>query len=87
MSAEAAPRSAAPYQVRARNGAAASENKIHDNDVARQYGFAGGLVPGVTIYGYMTRPALDWFGAEWLSRGTMSARFVRPFYEIGRAHV
>jgi len=30
------------YLVRARNAAAASENKIHDDDVARRYGFAGG---------------------------------------------
>ena len=81
MSAEAGTPGLAPYQVRARNGAAASENKIHDNEVARQYGFAGGLVPGVTIYAYMTRPALERFGPDWLSRGTISARFVKPFYE------
>ncbi len=81
MTALSGPTTPAPYQVRARNGAATSENKIHDNDVARQYGFAGGLVPGVTIYAYMTRPALDYFGPEWLARGTMSARFIKPFYE------
>ena len=27
------------------------ENKIHEDDLARQYGFKGGLVPGVTVYG------------------------------------
>ncbi len=32
------------------NTATASTNKIHDDDVAQQYGFRGGLVPGpVTV--------------------------------------
>jgi acyl dehydratase len=69
------------YRVRAVNAATASENKIHEDSVARQYGFRGGLVPGVTDYAYMTRPALDAFGPEWLERGTMSARFVKPLYD------
>jgi acyl dehydratase len=70
-----------PYRVRAHNAATASENKIHDNDVARQYGFEGGLVPGVTVYAYMTQPVVAAFGLSWLERGTMSARFIKPFYE------
>ncbi|HQW88151.1 MAG TPA: hotdog fold domain-containing protein, partial [Flavobacteriales bacterium] len=41
----------------------------------------GGLVPGVTIHGYMTRPALDALGPEWLERGTISTRFIKPFYQ------
>jgi acyl dehydratase len=69
------------YRVRARNGAAASENKIHDDAVARQYGFGGGLVPGVTIYAYMTRPVMDALGLDWLERGAMTVRLVKPFYE------
>ena len=69
------------YQVRARNGAEHSENKIHDDTVARQYGFEGGLVPGVTIHAYMTRPVVDAFGRDWVERGTISTRFIKPFYE------
>ena len=53
---------AARYEVRAHNAATASENKIHDDDVARRYGFSGGLVPGVTLYAYMTRPVVDALG-------------------------
>ena len=34
-----------PHRVRAHNAATASENKIHDDTVARRHGFAGGLVP------------------------------------------
>ena len=41
----------APYRVRARNAATNSEDKIHPDDVARRYGFEGGLVPGVTVCG------------------------------------
>ena len=63
------------------NTAADSENKIHDDRVAANYGFRGGLVPGVTVYGYMTMPVLQYFGEEWLERGAMSVRFKEPVYE------
>ncbi len=69
------------YRVVAHNGAEASDNKIHDNVVAKQYGFSGGLVPGVTGYAYMTRPVMDALALPWLERGSMTARFVKPFYE------
>src|SRR5919109_2266198 len=71
----------AAYTVRAHNAATASENKIHDDAVARTYGFEGGLVPGVTVYAYMTHPVVATFGRAWLERGTMAARFVRPCYD------
>jgi hypothetical protein len=71
----------APYVVEARNTATTSENKIHDDATARRFGFAGGLVPGVTIYAYMTRPVAAAWGRPWLERGTMTARFLHPFYE------
>ena len=69
------------YAVRAHNAATASENKIHDDTVARTYGFEGGLVPGVTVYAYLTHPAVAAFGRPWLEHGTMTARFVRPCYD------
>ena len=69
------------HVVLARNDATASENKIHHDDVARRYGFGGGLVPGVTVYGYLTWvPARRW-GVEWLERGTITARFEKPVYD------
>lgn len=68
-------------RIRAENTALDSENRIHDNRVAAEYGFRGGLVPGVTIYGYMTKPITDRFGSEWLHRGAMDVRFFEPFYE------
>jgi hypothetical protein len=69
------------YEVLAHNTATTSMNKIHDDDVARRYGFGGGLVPGVDVYAYMTRPAVAVWGLDWLAGGTMHARFVSPVYD------
>ena len=52
------------YRVRAFNTAAASENKIHDDTVARRFGFSGGLVPGVEVYAYMTHMAIERLGTR-----------------------
>jgi hypothetical protein len=70
-----------PYRVSAYNTAHDSENKIHDDAVARRFGFGGGLVPGVDVYGYMTHlPVMRW-GREWLERGTAECRFFKPVYD------
>src|SRR5262245_50590958 len=69
------------YRVVARNTSPTSENKIHDDTVARQYGFHGGLVPGVTVYAYLTHILVDTFGPAWLERGTASVKFVKPIFE------
>jgi len=68
------------YRVRARNTSTDSENKIHDNTVASRFGFSGGLVPGVVVYGYLTAPIVARF-PEWLERGSMQVRFTCPFYD------
>ena len=47
----------------------------------RRHGFRGGLVPGVTVYGYMAAAAMEHFGLEWLDRGAMDVRFLKPVYE------
>jgi acyl dehydratase len=69
------------YRALARNTATASSNKIHDDAVARRYGFAGGLVPGVDVYAYMTHPPAEAWGPAWVERGSMRARFHAPVYE------
>ncbi len=68
------------YRVQARNTATASENRIHDDATAARYGFRGGLVPGVAVYGYMTVPVVEQFGRAWLEGGTMQVRFFQPVY-------
>lgn len=69
------------YRVRARNTSVDSENKIHDDAVAAGYGFRGGLVPGITVYAYMTVPLVEWFGLDWLERGSIQVKFHQPFYD------
>lgn len=69
------------YRLRARNTALTSDNKIHDDAVAREYGFRGGLVPGVDVYAYLVHPVVERWGRDWLERGTMSARFASPVYD------
>ncbi len=71
----------ADYRVEAYNSAKDSENKIHDDAVARKFGFAGGLVPGVDVYAYMTHPAVQRWGRDWLARGSIDCRFIKPVYE------
>jgi acyl dehydratase len=66
------------YRVKARNTSTHGENKIHDDAVARRYGFRGGLVPGVTVYAYLTHPLGTALGEAWLRRGTASVRFLQP---------
>jgi len=67
------------YRVRAINTVAESENKIHDDRVAAQYGFRAGLVAGTTVYGYMMSPIAA-AAPEWLDRGSMKLRLIEPFY-------
>jgi acyl dehydratase len=69
------------YRVRARNLARYSANKIHDDAVARRYGYAGGLVAGTTMYAYLTRPLVAAWGLEWLDRGTATLKLHRPVYD------
>jgi acyl dehydratase len=68
-------------QVFARNTSVHSPNKIHDDTVAQKLGFKGGLVPGATIYAYMTRSIIASLGPEWIARGSAAARFTHPVYE------
>src|SRR5437764_14536552 len=68
------------YRVWARNSATESENRIHDDAIAARFGFRGGLVPGITVYGYMTVPVVDHFGREWLERGATQVKFIQPAY-------
>src|SRR5438093_3097397 len=68
------------HTLTAHNDAAASANKIHDDTVARQYGFRGGLVPGISVYAYMMYPLVYSFGEAWLTRGTAQVQFAKPIY-------
>src|SRR5437763_8631126 len=77
----------APYRVRAFNTAHDSENKNHDDATARRFGFSGGLVPGVDVYGYMSHLPVTRWGRAWLERGTAECRFFKPIYDGGETIV
>ena len=69
------------YRVEAYNLSHASENKIHDDAVAKRFGFAGGLVPEVEVYAYACHPAVRRWGRAWLENGQMQCRFLKPVYD------
>ena len=70
-----------PWQAEAYNQVPDSENRIHSDDVARQYGFEGGLVPGVTVSAYLLHPAVVAWGLDWLARGRAHVVVHKPLYD------
>ena len=71
----------ADYKVTARNDANAAENRIHGDEIAAKYGFRGGLVPGVTVFGYLSHPLVEQFGRQWLVNNVVETRFLKPAFE------
>src|SRR4029077_20671522 len=69
-----------PYRVSAYNTSKHSENKMHDDTVAKRYGFSGGLVPGVDVMAYMMHLPVAKWGRAFLERGWIEERFVKPVY-------
>src|ERR1700721_4585740 len=69
------------YRVEAYNSAKQSENKMHDDTVARRFGFSGGLVPGVDVMAYMMHVPVAKWGRAFLEQGLIEARFVKPVYD------
>jgi acyl dehydratase len=75
------------YRVQAYNTAKLSENKMHDDTVAKRFGFNGGLVPGVDVMAYMMHLPVAKWGRGFLERGLIEARFVKPVYDGETADV
>lgn len=71
-------------EIIAHNYGADHANAIHNDAGARQHGFAGALVPGVAVYGYLTRPVVQAWGLNWLTRGVAAVRFLHPVYDRER---
>jgi acyl dehydratase len=76
-----------PYRVQAYNTAKLSENKMHDDTVAKRFGFSGGLVPGVDVMAYMMHLPVRKWGRAFLERGLIEARLVKPVYDGEVANV
>jgi acyl dehydratase len=68
-------------QILALNDAGQSENRMHSDAVATQYGFEGALVSGANVFAYMTQPLVNAYGGAWLDQGIMDVVFLKPAYQ------
>ena len=69
------------YLTTARNFSVNTENRIHSDEVAARFGFAGALVPGAAVFGHMAYPLVDTLGPDWLAGSHASVRFLKPAYD------
>ena len=69
------------WSAEAFNQAPESENRIHSDEVAQEYGFRGALVPGVTVSAYLIHPAVVAWGEDWLERGRARVVVHSPVYD------
>ena len=71
----------ANWQATAFNQSEDSSNQIHSDEMAKTYGFKGGLVPGVTVSAYLIHPAIEAWGTDWLKYGAAKAVVEKPLYD------
>lgn len=69
------------HRLTAFNTASASDNKIHDDEVAAKLGFTGGLVPGVDVYAYLCHPLLDLWGERFFTEARTTVSLTSPIYD------
>jgi hypothetical protein len=69
------------WSAEAFNQAPESENRIHSDEVAQEYGFRGALVPGVTVSAYLIHPAVVAWGEAWPERGRARVVVHSPVYD------
>jgi hypothetical protein len=69
------------YRVKAAKSGGEACNLICDDTYARRHGYKAGLVPGVTLYAYMSRSLVEFLGVDWLNRGFAEVEFHHPAYE------
>ena len=73
--------SAREWSVSAVNLPEHASNRIHTDAGAREAGFPGALVAGVTVYAYLTHVPMATWGRPWLESGGGSVRFAAPVHE------
>jgi acyl dehydratase len=67
-------------RFKAVNISSESENRIHADDEARQYGFKGGLVPGIGTFAYVCEALRAHTSDAWLAHGFTTVKFCGPVY-------
>ena len=58
-------------------------DSIHHPEFAKKQGFAGPLVSGLVLSGYMTEMLVNFFGLDWLRGGKISETFIPPGVQEG----
>ena len=58
-----------------------ADNIIHTDAGAQAAGFERALVAGTTVYAYMTHPAVEAWGTDWLMHGGGELRLRRPVFD------
>lgn len=69
------------YEVQAFNDAQDTENRIHSDEVAQEFGFEGALVSGAVVFGHMTYLPMKVEGVGWLFDNQAELRLVKPAYD------
>lgn len=69
------------FELIAHNYSESSENRIHSDEIAKKFGFRGALVPGVAVYGYLTRAVVEAYGEAWLGQSVDHVRLLKPTYD------
>lgn len=75
------------HQHVATNHSLSSENRIHSDDVAQQYGYRGALIAGVQVFGHMSYPLTETLGDAWMHDAHVSVRLLKPTYHGDRLHM
>jgi len=76
-----APQTPRPWSTVAINLPDHADNIIHTDAGAQAAGFERALVAGTTIYAYMTHPAVEAWGRDWLTGGGGELRLRRPVFD------
>jgi len=67
-----------PWSIHAVNLPEHADNPVHTISGGLAAGYAGAVVAGTTVYAYLTRPAAQGWGADWVGGGTAEVRFHAP---------
>lgn len=67
-----------PWSIPAVNLAEHADNPVHTVEGGRAAGYAGAVVAGTTVYAYLTRPAAEAWGTDWVGGGRADVRFRAP---------
>jgi len=63
------------------NNVPESLNRIHTDEGAREYGYEGGLVPGIAMFSYACETIQKLGGDKWVDAGYTQMRYRAPVYD------